>query len=66
MAIARGTGKEELARKLGARHYIDSTAQDPAEALAIAHFGAGLDRLGPGARESTRQWIAKFERVTPR
>ncbi len=33
VAIARGTDKEELARKLGARHYIDSTAGDPAEAL---------------------------------
>ena len=33
VAIARGTGKEELARELGARHYIDSTAQDPAEEL---------------------------------
>src|SRR3569833_3059057 len=28
VAIARGTEKEELARELGARHYIDSTAQD--------------------------------------
>ena len=33
VAIARGTDKEELARKLGAHHYIDSTAGDPAEAL---------------------------------
>jgi alcohol dehydrogenase/propanol-preferring alcohol dehydrogenase len=33
VAIARGTEKEELARKLGAHHYIDSTAGDPAEAL---------------------------------
>jgi D-arabinose 1-dehydrogenase-like Zn-dependent alcohol dehydrogenase len=33
VAIARGTGKEELARKLGAHHYIDSTAGDPAQAL---------------------------------
>jgi D-arabinose 1-dehydrogenase-like Zn-dependent alcohol dehydrogenase len=33
VAIARGTDKEELARKLGADHYIDSTAGDPAEAL---------------------------------
>jgi D-arabinose 1-dehydrogenase-like Zn-dependent alcohol dehydrogenase len=33
VAIARGTAKEELARKLGARHYIDSTAQDPAAEL---------------------------------
>jgi alcohol dehydrogenase/propanol-preferring alcohol dehydrogenase len=40
VAIARGTEKEELARRLGARHYIDSTAQDPA---------AELQKLG-GAR----------------
>jgi D-arabinose 1-dehydrogenase-like Zn-dependent alcohol dehydrogenase len=33
VAIARGRGKEELARRLGARHYIDSTAQDPAAEL---------------------------------
>jgi D-arabinose 1-dehydrogenase-like Zn-dependent alcohol dehydrogenase len=33
VAIARGTGKRELALELGARHYIDSTAQDPAEEL---------------------------------
>jgi D-arabinose 1-dehydrogenase-like Zn-dependent alcohol dehydrogenase len=33
VAIARGREKEELARELGARHYIDSRAQDPAEEL---------------------------------
>ncbi|GAA5141087.1 alcohol dehydrogenase [Nocardioides marinquilinus] len=33
VAIARGTGKEEQARALGAHHYVDSTATDPAEAL---------------------------------
>lgn len=33
VAIARGHGKEELALELGARRYIDSTAQDPAEEL---------------------------------
>jgi propanol-preferring alcohol dehydrogenase len=32
-AIARGTAKEGLATELGADHYIDSTAVDPAEAL---------------------------------
>jgi D-arabinose 1-dehydrogenase-like Zn-dependent alcohol dehydrogenase len=37
VAIARGRGKEELARRLGARYYIDSTSQDPA---------AELNRLG--------------------
>ncbi|HUB76701.1 MAG TPA: alcohol dehydrogenase catalytic domain-containing protein, partial [Solirubrobacteraceae bacterium] len=33
VAIARGREKEELARKLGARLYIDSSASDPAEEL---------------------------------
>src|SRR5205807_2568592 len=33
VAIARGKDKESLARELGARHYIDSQAQDPAAAL---------------------------------
>src|SRR5262249_25166844 len=32
-AIARGTGTAELAKKLGAHHYIDSAAADPAVAL---------------------------------
>jgi propanol-preferring alcohol dehydrogenase len=32
-AIARGADKVELAQKLGAHHYIDSAATDPAEAL---------------------------------
>src|SRR5215469_16628684 len=32
-AIARGTDRAELAKKLGAHHYIDSAAADPAEAL---------------------------------
>jgi D-arabinose 1-dehydrogenase-like Zn-dependent alcohol dehydrogenase len=34
VAIARGTDKELLARELGASHYIDSQAQDPAAELA--------------------------------
>jgi D-arabinose 1-dehydrogenase-like Zn-dependent alcohol dehydrogenase len=34
VAIARGREKEELALRLGAHHYIDSTAQDPGEELA--------------------------------
>jgi D-arabinose 1-dehydrogenase-like Zn-dependent alcohol dehydrogenase len=33
VAIARGADKEELARKLGAWHYIDTTAHDPAAEL---------------------------------
>jgi D-arabinose 1-dehydrogenase-like Zn-dependent alcohol dehydrogenase len=33
VAIARGKDKEDLARKLGAHHYIDSQTQDPAVEL---------------------------------
>lgn len=33
VAIARGLDKEPLARKLGARYYIDSKTQDPAAEL---------------------------------
>jgi D-arabinose 1-dehydrogenase-like Zn-dependent alcohol dehydrogenase len=33
VAIARGADKEALARKLGAHHYIDSQAKDPAAEL---------------------------------
>jgi len=34
VAIARGSDKEELARKLGARHYVDSVAADAGAALS--------------------------------
>ncbi len=34
VAIARGRDKEALARQLGARHYIDSQAGNPGQALA--------------------------------
>jgi D-arabinose 1-dehydrogenase-like Zn-dependent alcohol dehydrogenase len=34
VAIARGKDKEELARRLGAHHYVDSTQQDPAQELS--------------------------------
>src|SRR5258705_7661638 len=34
-AIARGAGKGELARKLGAHHYIDSSTQDPSAELQL-------------------------------
>jgi alcohol dehydrogenase/propanol-preferring alcohol dehydrogenase len=33
VALSRGTDKQELATNLGADHYIDTTANDPAEAL---------------------------------
>jgi propanol-preferring alcohol dehydrogenase len=57
-AIARGTDKAELAAKLGADHYIDSTAEDPGAALralggaaaitATASSGASMSPLVGG------------------
>lgn len=57
-AVARGTAKAELAMKLGADHYIDSSAQDPAQALqelggaaaiiATATSGASMSGLVGG------------------
>ena len=42
IAIARGKDKEELAKKLGAKHYIDSQSQNPAEELVkIGKEGGG-------------------------
>lgn len=63
-AIARGTDKEELARKLGADHYIDSRATDPGAALkelggaaaivATAASGASMSPLIPGLANNGR------------
>jgi alcohol dehydrogenase len=61
VAIARGTEKEESARRFGARHYIDSTTQDVAAELRglggarvvlatateAAAMSACVDGLGP-------------------
>jgi propanol-preferring alcohol dehydrogenase len=58
VAIARGSGKAELAEKLEADHYIDSTADDPGTALrdlggaaaivATAASGASMSPLVAG------------------
>jgi propanol-preferring alcohol dehydrogenase len=57
-AIARGTEKAELAKQLGADYYIDSSAEDPGEALrklggaaaivATAASGASMSPLVSG------------------
>src|SRR5262249_10191401 len=61
VAIARGAEKEGPAREFGARHYIDSTRQDVAQALrdlggakvvlatatVASAMGAAVDGLGP-------------------
>lgn len=42
-AIARGSEKESLAKKLGAHHYIDSSAQDPVAASVVVGHPVFLD-----------------------
>lgn len=66
-AIARGRDKEKLAKRLGADHYIDSTATDPGEALqklggaggiiATAVSGASMTPLVPGLAPRGRMVI---------
>lgn len=75
-AIARGTQKEQLARDLGADHYIDSNAEDPGEALrelggagvlvATAASGASMSPLIKGMRQGGRFVAvgASFEPLT--
>ena len=69
VAIARGAEKGELARELGANHYIDSTASDPAEELqklggakvvlaTVTNAAAmsGCDRRAWEPRQAHRRW----------
>ncbi len=50
IAIARGTGKAEDARKLGAHHYVDSNSGDVAEALqALGGVAVVLGTAGNSA-----------------
>src|ERR671933_1966376 len=49
IAIGRGKDKEEMARKLGAIHYIDSQSQNPAEELVkFASYSDGKTAGGEG------------------
>jgi D-arabinose 1-dehydrogenase-like Zn-dependent alcohol dehydrogenase len=53
IAIARGAGREELARRLGASEYIDSTAGDVGEALqAIGGAAVIFDTVSRGSLQS--------------
>jgi propanol-preferring alcohol dehydrogenase len=52
-AIARGTGKAELAKRLGADYYIDSSAEDAGEALrALGGAAAVVATAASGASMS--------------
>jgi alcohol dehydrogenase len=79
VAIARGQEKAELARELGARHYIDSTAQDVAQSLAdlggaqvvlatvtdSAAMSAAVDGLAPRGQLILAGASAESLRVNP-
>jgi D-arabinose 1-dehydrogenase-like Zn-dependent alcohol dehydrogenase len=64
VAIARGADKAPLARQLGAHHYIDSQAEDPAAALqklggakvilCTATSGAAMSAIQGGSRSAAR------------
>lgn len=64
VAIGRGAGKEQLARKLGAHHFIDSATGDPAGELqklggaalviATASGGKSISQLMKGLRPRGR------------
>jgi D-arabinose 1-dehydrogenase-like Zn-dependent alcohol dehydrogenase len=47
--LSRGTEKEELARSLGAHHFIDTEAGDPAEALSQLGGAKGILCTAPNA-----------------
>jgi D-arabinose 1-dehydrogenase-like Zn-dependent alcohol dehydrogenase len=50
IAIGRGKDKEEIVRKLGARHYIDSKSQNPVEELARLGGAKIILGTGPGGK----------------
>jgi alcohol dehydrogenase, propanol-preferring len=54
VAIARGADKAELAKKLGAHHYIDSTSTDPANEL-LAKGGAKVILVTASAGKSATE-----------
>jgi D-arabinose 1-dehydrogenase-like Zn-dependent alcohol dehydrogenase len=49
-AIGRGAGKADLAKKLGAHHYIDSTAGNPADALQALGGAAAVVMTSSGGK----------------
>jgi D-arabinose 1-dehydrogenase-like Zn-dependent alcohol dehydrogenase len=50
IAIGRGKDKEEIVRKLGARHYIDSKSQNPVEELVKLGGAKIILGTGPGGK----------------
>ncbi|WP_329139283.1 alcohol dehydrogenase [Streptomyces sp. NBC_01476] len=63
VAIARGAGKADLAKQLGAHHYVDSTA-DTSVADALKALGGARVVLGTAANAAAT--AATVEGMTPR
>ena len=64
VAIARGKDKEPLAKEMGAHHYIDSKAQDPAAELKKLWRGARaiLATVTAGdAMSAVQNWLERRE-----
>ncbi|WP_448208033.1 alcohol dehydrogenase [Azospirillum sp. sgz302134] len=53
VAVGRGKDKEPLARQLGAHHYIDSSAGNPAEALAALGGAKVILATAPSSKAMT-------------
>ena len=53
VALSRGTDKEELARELGAHAYVDTKAEDPAEALQAMGGARVILETAPSAEAAT-------------
>lgn len=53
VALSRGPGKEELARELGAHEYIDTAAENPAEALQALGGARVILETAPSAEAAT-------------
>jgi D-arabinose 1-dehydrogenase-like Zn-dependent alcohol dehydrogenase len=53
IAIGRGKDKEEIVKKLGANHYIDSKSQNPAEELVKLGGAKIILGTGPGGRATS-------------
>src|SRR5437667_10618330 len=61
-AIARGSEKESLARKLGADHYIDAKVQEPVAALQAL----GGARLIPATAANSKSMSPLLGGLAPR
>src|SRR5207237_3263886 len=56
VALGRGNGKEPIAKKLGAHHYIDSIATDAVAALQTLGGARVIPAAAPNAKPISALW----------